>query len=186
MKWWRERIDALQKEADQSMVDEDDKDANIVEDDGDHEDEGVDKKLDDDQLVDDQVDQGGVGKKEEDEEEELDQSSCISMFDNFINSVRDPSNKKIATTTDQCEGRNEDLIEKNLSMKLLEAKLNHLLRLKRPKIMSGQILIRALKKKILEMILSKGVAKARPQKRPQKAFPQKALVASSTVLYAYS
>ena len=30
------------------------------------------------------------------------------------------------------------------------------------------------------------LAKARPQKRPQKAFPQKALVASSTVLYAYS
>ena len=110
LKWWRERVDALEKEADQNMVDEDDNDANIVEVDGDHEDESVDKKLDDDQLVDDQVDQGGDGKKEEeDEEEELDQSSCITMIDNFINSVRDPSSKKIATTTDQCEDRNEYL-----------------------------------------------------------------------------
>ena len=89
LKWWKERVDALEKEADQNMVDEDDNDANIVEVDGDHEDESVDKKLDDDQLVDDQVDQGGDGKKEEeDEEEELDQSSCITMIDNFINSYK--------------------------------------------------------------------------------------------------
>ena len=91
LKWWRERVDALQKEADQNMASEDDNDANIVEDDDDHEDEDVDKKLDDDQLVDDQVDQGGDGKKEEDEEEKLDQSSCITMIDRRGTKPQPPS-----------------------------------------------------------------------------------------------
>ena len=41
LKWWKERVDALEKEADQNMVDEDDNDANIVEVDGGHEDESA-------------------------------------------------------------------------------------------------------------------------------------------------